>query len=130
MTNLRKICTSTIEAYIAQIAEMTVTLEEKSELTTKMANALAKLDPNTKNADEGTALIKRMYKMRGTTLSSEKPFLPQTPELCLDIVAGKVIQIENLQEDTEEKTSFNDFFANVYCSAYKNSLVTMRDGLS
>lgn len=65
MTDLRKVCTSTIEAYIAQIAEMSVTLEEKSELTNKLANALAKIDPNTKNGDEGRAFIKKMYKVRG-----------------------------------------------------------------
>ena len=56
--------------------------------------------------------------------------MPETPELCVDIVAGKVIQIETLQEDLDEAGSFNDFFADVYCSAYKNALVTMVDGLS
>ena len=48
----------------------------------------------------------------------------------MEIVAGKVIQIENLQEDLDELESFNTFFADVYCVVYKNSLVTLRDGLS
>lgn len=56
--------------------------------------------------------------------------MPETPELCVDVVAGKVIQIENLQEDLDELKSFNTFFADVYCVVYKNALVTMRDGLS
>lgn len=132
MTDLRTVCTSTIEAYIAQIAEMSVTLEEKSEMTTKLANALAKIDPNTKNGDEGRAFIKKMYKMRGKmpTIKYTKVTMPETPELCVDIVAGKVIQIENLQEDLDEHESFNTFFADVYCVVYKNALVTLRDGLS
>ena len=132
MTDLRTVCTSTIEAYIAQIAEMSVTLEEKSEMTTKLANALAKIDPNTKNGDEGRAFIKKMYKMRGKmpTIKYTKATMPETPELCVDIVAGKVIQIENLQEDLDEHESFNTFFADVYCVVYKNALVTLRDGLS
>ena len=32
LTDLRKVCTGTIEAYIAEIAEMSVQLEDKSEL--------------------------------------------------------------------------------------------------
>jgi len=49
---------------------------------------------------------------------------------CVTEVAGKVIMIENLQDDIDEADHFRDFFANVYCQAYVNSLVTMRDGLS
>lgn len=46
------------------------------------------------------------------------------------MVAGKVLMIENLQEDLDQAVSFRDFFAEIYCSAYVNSLVTMQDGLS
>ena len=55
--------------------------------------------------------------------------MPQTPELCVDVVAGKVIHIENLQEDLDKILKFNNFFADVYCQAYKNALVSTRDGL-
>lgn len=44
-------------------------------------------------------------------------------------VAGKIIQIEDLEEDISKAESFRDFFAHVYCAAYVNSLVTMKDGL-
>ena len=56
--------------------------------------------------------------------------MPYTPLECVKSVAGKVIQIENLQDDIDMAQSFNRFFANVYCSAYTNSLLTLKDGLS
>lgn len=56
-----------------------------------MADALAYIDPNTTNGEEGKAFLKKMYKMRGQSAEDSHPFLPQTPELCIDIVAGKVI---------------------------------------
>ena len=46
------------------------------------------------------------------------------------MVAGKVIQIEDLDEQISEAKSFRDFFAHIYCAAYVNSLVTMKDGLN
>ena len=95
-----------------------------------MADALAAIDPNTENGEESKAFIKKMYKIRGEVAEDNKAFLPETPELCIDIVAGKVIQVENLQEDLDEVHSFNEFFADVYSSAYKNALVTMTDGIS
>ena len=49
---MRKVCWSTIEAYISEIAEMTVTSQEHSELSNKMADALARIDPNTKNGTQ------------------------------------------------------------------------------
>lgn len=45
------------------------------------------------------------------------------------MVAGKVIQIEDLEEQVSEAESFRNFFAEVYCAAYVNALVTMKDGL-
>ena len=97
-----------------------------------MADALARIDPNTKNGNEGMALIRRMYKMLGKkdSVHLRKPFLPQTPELCVDIVAGKVIQVQDLQEELDKKENFNKFFSDLYCQAYKNALVTTKDGLS
>ena len=56
--------------------------------------------------------------------------MPETPEECLELVAGKVIQIEDLQDDIDELDSLETFFADVYCAAYVNSIVTMKDGLS
>ena len=79
LTDLRKVCTDTIEAYIAEIAEMTVSLKEANELTTKMAGALSKIDPNTKNSEEGEAFLRKMYKMRGKSARPSQAFMPQTP---------------------------------------------------
>ena len=123
-------CEPIVEAYIAQISDMTVGLSEKKELTDRMADSLAELDPNTENGVEGKAFIKKMYKLRGKKPISSQPFYPQTSEQCLSRVAGKVIQIEYLQEEMEKETSFNNFFADIYCAAYVNGLVTMKDGLS
>jgi len=95
-----------------------------------MADALADIDPNTNNGEEGKAFIKRMYKIRNQSFEDTVAKMPETPELCVDSIAGKVIQIETLQEDLDEAGSFNEFFADVYCSAYKNALVTMTDGLA
>ena len=57
------------------------------------------------------------------------PSYPNTPEPCVEMVAGKVIQIEDLSEQISKANSFRDFFAHVYCAAYVNALVTMKDGL-
>ena len=127
---LREVCSSTIGEYITKVAEMTIALEEKNELTTEMARALVRLDPNTDNAEEGRALIKRMYKVSGGSPPETKAVMPATPKPCIEIVAGKVIQIETLQQDIDDVNHFNDFFANMYCQAYTNSLMTRKDGLS
>ena len=55
--------------------------------------------------------------------------MPETPTECVKEVAGKVILVENLQEDIDKASSFRDFFAKVYGKAYANSLVTLHDGL-
>jgi len=96
-----------------------------------MADSLAEIDPNMDNGDEGKAFIKMMFRLRNITPSKpEKHIKPLTPMECVEDVAGKVIQIENLQEDIDNTKSFNKFFADVYCSAYTNSLLTYKDGLS
>ena len=95
-----------------------------------MADSLATIDPNMDNGEEGKAFLKRMYRLRGVKAFETVYKNPETPLECVSTVAGKVIMIENLQEDINEAASFRDFFAKVYCQAYANSLVTLRDGLS
>ena len=95
-----------------------------------MADSLATIDPNMENGEEGKALLRKMYKLSDRTAEDSSPIMPDTPELCIDLVAGKVLQIETLTEDMDAAVDFRDFFAEVYCSAYVNSLVTMEDGLS
>ena len=95
-----------------------------------MADSLADIDPNTANGDEGKALLRKMYKLRKVNHVDSTPIMPETPNRCINEVAGKIIQIESLTDDLDEATSFQDFFANVYCSAYINSLVTMHEGFS
>jgi len=90
-----------------------------------MAESLANIDPNMESAEEGEAFLHLMYKLSGEKAAETSPILPETPEACIKMVAGKVLMIENLQEDLDQATSFRDFFAEIYCSAYVNSLVTM-----
>ena len=105
-------------------------MEEIQGVTTAMAVSLSDIDPNTENAGEGMALIRKMYKLKGVEPDEIVPVMPETPEDCVPAVAGKVLQLEQLEEDITKAVSFRDFFAEVYCMAYVNSLVTMRDGLS
>ena len=111
---------------------MSVQSEEHTELAKKMADSFSEIDPNTKNGDEGMAFIRRMYKMleKKDSVKYSKPVMPKTPELCVDIVAGKVIQVQDLQEELDKKEHFNNFFADLYCQAYMNALVTTKDGLT
>ena len=67
-----------------------------------MANSLAEIDPNMDNGDEGKAFIKMMYKLRRTRVMRTESSMPETPLECVEDVAGKVIQIENLQEDIDK----------------------------
>lgn len=122
-------CAETMATYVSTVGELTTELAGVKELTNKMADSLAEIDPNTENGEEGKALMKKMYKLRGITFEDSTVIMPETPEMCIELVAGKVIQIENLQEDIDNQKSFQGFFADVYCSAYVNSLVTMKDGL-
>lgn len=123
-------CKETGDAYVAVISELKVTRDEAKEMVNMMADSLAEIDPNTENGEEGKAFLRKMYKLVGDPVEESASMMPETPETCIEMVAGKVIQIENLQEDVDEANSFRDFFANVYCQAYVNSLVTMKDGLS
>ena len=64
-----------------------------------MGNSLAELDPNTENGEEGKALIRKMYKLKGVQAEETIPSMPYTPDMCVEKVAGKVLQIEDLSED-------------------------------
>ena len=81
------------------------------------------------NGAEGKAFIRKMYKIKNKKAKQVTPSYPNTPEPCVEMVAGKVIQIEDLSEQISKANSFRDFFAHVYCAAYVNALVTMKDGL-
>ena len=65
-----------------------------------MAQALSDIDPNMDNGAEGKAFIRKMYKLKNANKqpTSVIPTFPQTPEPCVEMVAGKVIQIEDLEE--------------------------------
>ena len=78
---------------------MIIALKETKELTNKIADSLADLDPNMENGEEGKALIKRIYSIQGEKVEETSPIMPKTPKECISTVAGKVIQIENLSED-------------------------------
>lgn len=80
-----------------------------------MAESLSMIDPNMENAQEGTAFLRKMYKIRGQSADETAAQMPETPMECVTEVAGKVIMVENLQEDIDEAVHFRDFFANVYC---------------
>ena len=130
ITDLNVACKDTNDAYVEMIDTLKTDLTEATDLSSRMAESLVEIDPNTENSEEATAFIRKMYKLRGETAEDTTPIMPYTPETCVGYVAGKVIQIENLQEDVDNAVSFRDFFADVYCAAYVKSLVTMTDGLS
>ena len=111
---------------------MTVTKGEVEALTESMAWSFALIDPNTVNSEEGKSLMHQMYSesaMSDAESSSIIPVMPTTPDICFDKVAGKIIQIEELQEDIDEAEGFNTFFAQIYCESYVNSFMTVTDGM-
>lgn len=55
--------------------------------------------------------------------------MPPTPMECVISVAGKVLLLESLAQDLSAATAFRDYFADVYCAAYKNSLVVINTGV-
>ena len=108
---------------------MQANLEQVKALSTKMADSLATFDPNMDSGEEGKAFLRKMYKVYNKKPKSKAAQMPETPKLCLEEVAGKIIMVENLQEDIVKAVSFRDFFAKVYSQAYVNSLITLKDGL-
>ena len=123
-------CQATIAEYTTMVTKLQTALTDAKSLTNSMAESLAEIDPNTENGGEGKSLIKKMYKIKGEEPEPVVIAWPDTPTECVGVVAGKVIQIEDLAEDLVAAVSFRNFFGDVYCSAYVNSLVTMKDGLS
>lgn len=125
-------CIGTCDKYIEQISELTIDLAETRDFIDELADALADIDPNMDTPEEGKALLRKMYKMKGheDAFESTTPIMPETPMECVELVAGKVIQVEDLHEDLESTQHFRDYFSEVYCNAYINSQVTMKDGLS
>ena len=131
LTGMKILCKDTTDAYVAQISSLQTELQQVKSLSDNMATALSEIDPNMDNGAEGKAFIRKMYKLRNANKqpTSVIPTFPKTPEPCVEMVAGKVIQIEDLEEQVTEAESFRNFFAEVYCAAYVNALVTMKDGL-
>jgi len=84
-------CTGQTTAYLKQIADMTFILSKMNEMTERMADSLAEIDPNTLNGEEGLAFVRKIYKMKGVTPLESKPKYPATEQKCMDKVAGKVI---------------------------------------
>jgi len=123
-------CEECQSRYVAAIENISSDMAEVEATTEAMARSLAEIDPNTENAGEGKALIRKMYQLKGVEPEAMVPVMPVTPDECVPRVAGKVLQLEQLEEDMTKALSFRDFFAEVYCMAYVNSLVTMKDGLS
>jgi len=116
--------------YAAVIQALSTQEAELIAMTDAMAESLSEIDPNTENGAEGKALLRKMYKIKGIEPEEIESAMPDTPEACVLGVAGKVIMLESLEEDVAKATSFRDFFADVYCAAYVNSLVTMDDGMT
>jgi len=89
-------CANCTAKYVAKIEELSGQEKEVETMTNAMAESLAEIDPNTENAGEGRALLRKMYKLRGMEPDEVVPDMPETPEECVTVVAGKVIQLENL----------------------------------
>ena len=120
----------TVAAYTKSVSQMERKLEKTEKMTDGFATSLAEIDPNMENGAEGKAFVEKMYESRFFTPKETEPVMPKTNPQCLNQVAGKVIQIENIQEDIDEANSFRDFMAEIYCAAYVNALVTSEDGIS
>lgn len=112
------------------ISDMKTSIERSEDLIDDMSDSLTEIDPNTHDALEGIAFVRRMYELSGEEPLLTKAIMPETNVNCIEKVAGKVIQIDQLREDLDQIESFSTFFANLYCAAYVNSLVTMTDGMS
>ena len=84
-------CAGQTTAYLKQIADMTFILSKMQEMTERLAGALADIDPNTENGDEGLAFVRKIYKMKGVKPLETKPSFPVTDKKCVKKVAGKVL---------------------------------------
>lgn len=124
------ICKDCAKNYTTLIEARATEYEKVTTMTDAIAEALSEIDPNMANGREGKALLRKLYRLRGEEPDQVLHTILDTPDKCLNKVSGKVLQLEGLEEDISKAKSFRDFFSQVYCSAYVNSLVTMKDGLS
>lgn len=124
------ICKECAKNYTTLIEARATEYEKVTTMTDAIAEALSEIDPNMANGREGKALLRKLYRLRGEEPDQVLHTILDTPDKCLNKVSGKVLQLEGLEEDISKAKSFRDFFSQVYCSAYVNSLVTMKDGLS
>ena len=94
-----------------------------------MAESMATVDPRTENSGEGKAMIRKMYKQDGGFVADTetKYVLPETPEVCIPIVAGHLLVLEDLQDELAQAKDFNEFFADVYCTSYIDSLTAINE---
>ena len=95
---MKLLCKETSDAYIAEITDLQTTLKDTKTMTDNMANALSEIDPNMENGAEGKAFIRKMYKLRNKKPEPVTASFPETPDRCVEMVAGKVIQIEDLED--------------------------------
>lgn len=58
-------CNDCVMRYVQAIDELTAEQQGIEIVTDAMAESLAEIDPNTENAEEGKALLRKMYKLRG-----------------------------------------------------------------
>ena len=70
---------------------MSFILSKMKEMTQRLADSLAEIDPNTHNGDEGLAFVRKIYKMKGVKPLETKPVFPETDKKCVKKVAGKVL---------------------------------------
>lgn len=129
LTNLNVVCKKTKEAYTDISADLTASLDEARGLTNRMAESLAETNPNIDNSDEGIAIIRQSYKFDGRIAETTQPkyVLPKTPDICILTVAGQALLLEDLNDELAQAMDFNDFFANVYCTSYVDSLTIIAD---
>lgn len=84
-------CTETSSLYRSTITELSTDKSDLNKIINDMGNSLAELDPNTENGEEGKALIRKMYKLKGIEAEETIPKMPYTPDQCVEKVAGKVL---------------------------------------
>ena len=79
LTAIKMLCRDTKDAYIEQIGGLQSTLSSVQDLTERLADSLAGVDPNMENGTEGKAFIRKMYKLRGEKADAVELSYPATP---------------------------------------------------
>ena len=99
-------------------------------MTWNIAESIAEIDPNMESKEEGYAFIRKLYETKETEKEDTTSLnVPDTPSQCLNLVAGKFILLEDLQDEINEAESMRRLFSEVYCGAYLNAHVTVYDDL-